>query len=67
MEDYNKPSIRDEPDHFIVHIGINDLNSDVSSKSIAESIADLAMFLKTESNDVSVSNILLKTGNSLLN
>ena len=65
MEDY--PSIRDEPDHFIVHIGINDLNSEVSSKSIAESIADLAMFLKTESNDVSVSNILLKTGNSLLN
>ena len=67
MEDYNKPSIRDEPDHFIVHIGINDLNSEVSSKSIAESIADLAMFLKTESNDVSVSNIRLKTGNSLLN
>ena len=67
MEDYNKPSIRYEPDHFIVHIGINDLNSEVSSKSIAESIADLAMFLKTESNDVSVSNILLKTGNSLLN
>ena len=67
MEDYKKPSIRDEPDHFIVHVGTNDLNSEVSSKSIVESIVDLAMSLKTESNDVSVSNIVLRTDNSLLN
>ena len=67
MEDYKKPSIRDEPDHFIVHVGTNDLNSEVSSKSIVESIVDLAMSLKTESNEVSVSNIVLRTGNSLLN
>ena len=37
------------------------------SKSIAESIVDLAMSLKTESNDASVSNIILKTDNSLIN
>ena len=57
----------DEPDHFIVHVGTNDLNSEVSSKSIAESIVDLAMSLKTVSNDVSVSNIVLRTDNPLLN
>ena len=67
MEDYKKPSIRDKPDHFIIHVGTNDLNSEVSPKSIAESIVDLAMSLKTESNDVSVSNIILRTDNSLLN
>ena len=67
MDDCKKPSIRDEPDHFIVHVGTNDLNSEVSSNSIAESIVDLAVSLKTESNDVSVSNIFVRTGNSYLN
>ena len=52
MDDYKKPSIRDKPDHFIIHVGTNDLNSEVPPKSIAESIVDLAMSLKTESNDV---------------
>ena len=67
MDDCKKPSIRDEPDHFIVHVGTNDLNSEVSSNSIAESIVDLAVSLKTESNDASVSNIKLRTDNSFLN
>ena len=67
MDDYKKPSGREKPDHFIIHVKSNDLNSEVSPKSIAESIVDLAMYLKTESNDVSVSNIILRTDNSLLN
>ena len=67
MDDYKKLSIRDEPDHFIVHVGTNDLNSEVSSKSIAESIVYLTMTLKTEPNNVSVSNIVLRTENSLSN
>ena len=65
MDDYKKPSIKYKPDHFIIHLGTNDLNSKVSSKSIPESIVDLAMSLKT--NDVSVSDIILRTDNSLLN
>ena len=52
MRDYNKSSMRDEPDHFIVHVGTNDLNSEVSSNSVAESILDLAMSLKTKTNDI---------------
>ena len=39
----------------------------MSSKSNAELIVDLAMFLKTESSDVSISNIVLRTENPLLN
>ena len=56
----------DKPDHLIVHVGTNDLNSEVSSKSIAKLIVDLAMSVKTKSNDVSVSNIVLTTDNPLL-
>ena len=59
--------MRDKPDYFIIHVRTNDFNSEVSPKSIAESIVDLAMSLKTKSNDVSGSNIILRTGNSLLN
>ena len=39
----------------------------MSSKSIAESIVNLAMSLETESNDVSIFNIVLRTDNPLLN
>ena len=39
----------------------------MSSKSNAELIVDLAKFLKTESSHVSVSNIVLRTENPLLN
>ena len=59
--------MRDELDHFMVHVGTNDLNLEVSLKSIVESTVDLAMSLKTESNNVSVSNIVLRTDNPLLN
>ena len=30
MEDYMKPSLRNPPDHFILHVGTNDLSSDKS-------------------------------------
>ena len=51
MSNYKKPLIRDEP----VLVGTNDINSEVLSKSIADSIVDLAVSLKAEWNDVSVS------------
>ena len=55
MSDYKKPLMRGKPDHSIVHVGTNDINSEVLSKSIIESIVDLAVSLKAEGNDVSVS------------
>ena len=36
MEDYVKPSLRNLPDHFILHVGTNDLSSDKSPHEIAE-------------------------------
>ena len=39
MIDYSKPSVRHDPDHFILHIGTNDLKSEKSLDFIAESIS----------------------------
>ena len=52
MEDYKRPSMRDEPDQFNLHVGTYDLNSELSSESTAELIVKLAMLLKTELNNV---------------
>ena len=41
MEDYMKPSLRNPPDHFILHVGTNDLSSEKCSMEIAESIINL--------------------------
>ena len=67
MEDYMKPSIRNPPDHFILHVGTNDPFSEKSSMEIAESIINLACRLKNEIHDISVSTIILRTDDKKLN
>ena len=59
--DYVKPSVRKSPDHFILHVGTNDLSSNKSSEEIARSITDLATSIKNEKHDVSISNIIIRT------
>ena len=67
MEDYMKPSIKNSPDHFILHVGTNDLYSENSSMEMAESIANKAFRLKNEMHDVGVSIIVLRTHDKKLN
>ena len=67
MEDYMKPSLRNPPDHFILHVGTNDLCSEECSMEIAESIINLACRLKNEIHDVSISTIILRTDDKKLN
>ena len=43
MKDYVKPSLRSTPNHFILHVGTNDLNSNQTSGVIAKKIVDLAL------------------------
>ena len=45
MKDYVKPSLRSTPNHFILHVGTNDLNSNQTSEVIAKEIVDLATSL----------------------
>ena len=46
MKDYMKPSLRENPDHFILHLGTND--TERSPELIAKSIEDLATTLKMQ-------------------
>ena len=67
MKDYMKHSLRENSDHFIIHVGTNDLNMERSPELIAKSIAELDTTLKSNSLDASISNIIVRTNNSNLN
>ena len=60
MHDYVKPSVRSSPDHFILHVGANDMSSCKSPKEIARSVIDLATSIKNEKHDVSIFNIIIR-------
>ena len=60
MKVYLKPSLRENPDHFVLHVGTNDLDSDRSPDLIAKSIVDVASSLKTNKHDVTISNIITR-------
>ena len=67
MADYMKPSIRAKPDHAILHIGTNDLNSNATPNEIAANIVNLAAEMKTEKCTVSISGIIIRTDKPELN
>ena len=67
MEDYMKPSLRNPPDHFILHVGKNDLSPDKSPMEIAQSIINLTCQLKNEIHDVNLSTIILRTDDKKFN
>ena len=56
MGDHMKPCIRVKPNHFILHVGTNDLNSNRPSDEIAKTIIDLASELKSEKSDYNKNN-----------
>ena len=66
MKNYMKSSLRNTPNHFILHVRTNDLNSNQTSEVIAKEIVDLATSIKNNQHDVSVFNIILKIDNSKL-
>ena len=60
MKDYLNSSLRENPDHFALHVGTNDLDSDRSPDLIAKSIVDVASSLKSNKHDVTISNIVTR-------
>ena len=58
--DYMKPWIRAKPNHFVLHVGTNDLNLSKPPDEIAEAIIDLASELKSEKSDVSISSAITR-------
>ena len=67
MADYMKPSIRPKPNHFILHVGTNDLSSNRPPDEIAKAIIDLASELKSEKSGVSISSIIMRADKPELN
>ena len=58
--DYMKPWIRTKPNHFVLHVGTNDLNLSRPPDEIAKAIIDLASELKSEKSDVSISSVITR-------
>ena len=67
VKDNSKPSQRENSDHYILHVGTNDLYLDRSPELIAKSKIDLALILESESHNVSVSNIIALNDSDTLN
>ena len=64
MKDCMKPCIRENNlDHFIFHVGTNDVSSNKKVNCIAESIVSLAKEMKISKLDVSISCITLRNDN----
>ena len=56
MYDHAKPSIREyNPEHVILHVGTNDLNSEKTASQIASSIVELAVPLRNDTNTIHIS------------
>ena len=52
MKDYLKPSLRENPDHFVLYFGTYDLDSDRSLDLNEKLIVDVPSSLKTDKHDV---------------
>ena len=52
MKDYVKPSVRQKPDHLILRVGTNDLDSDKLPEILAKSVVAIACLLKEKSINV---------------
>lgn len=61
-KDHAKPSLKQNSDHFVLHVGTNDLDSDRSPKLISKSITDIAITPRIEKHDVTVSNVIPQSG-----
>ena len=58
-DDYMKILIHVKPNHFILHVGTNNLNSNRPPDEITKAIIDLASELKSEKSGVSISSVLM--------
>ena len=60
MQDYVRPTIRENPDHIILHVGTNDLTTNIPTEKVAESIINSASSLKSNSCSVAISSITVR-------
>ena len=59
--DYVKPALKENPNHFIIQIGTNYVtNGGISFKALVDSITKLTVSLKGNSNYVAISNTITR-------
>ena len=64
MHDHVKPTIREfNPNHIILHVGTNEFKSSKTVSQISRSVTDLALSLKSETNAVTISLVVLRKDN----
>ena len=61
------PSMRHNPNLIAIHVGTNDLRSIKSPTEIAPEIIELGMKLKSEENDITISSIVARNDDKLVN
>ena len=61
VNDYVKPSIRAQTDHFILHVWTNDLISDSAPAEVARKVFDMAG--KSDTYDVTISELIIRMDN----
>ena len=59
-EDRLKLALRENPDHFVLHVGTNELDSDRSPDPTAKSIVDVASSLETDKHEVTILSIITR-------
>ena len=57
MESYIQPTTERTPSNVILHCGTNDLKTSTDLEQIAENIINLAKSIKTDKNDVLISEL----------
>ena len=64
MKDYVKPRIREnKPQYAILHVGTNELNSELTPERIAKSVIDVGKNIQTNHKTVSISGIVPRNEN----
>ena len=58
MKDHTKTSLREKPDHIVLYMDTNSLDSDRLPNLITKSIVDVASTMKNKKHDVTISNIM---------
>ena len=56
MMTYMKPTLICNPDHFMIHVGTNDLKSDQGRETIVRNVVDVANNSKTDINEILISS-----------
>ena len=64
MKDYVKPCIRENnPEYVILHVGTNELNSELTPERIAKSVINVGKNIQTNHKTISISGIVPRNDN----